>query len=112
MAKQGFVRKVTSIRTISDAMNSNPSYKVILSEIHNLLRLYLIVPVTSATSERTFSVLKRLLVYLRSTMTEKRVNNCLLVHVHKDIVDELNLKEIAVEFVSVNDERRKHFSNY
>ena len=112
VAKQGFVRKVTSIRTISDAMNNNPSYKVILPEIHNLLRLYLIVPVTSATSERTFSVLKRLLVYLRSTMTEKRVNNCLLVHVHKDIVDELNLKEIAVEFVSVNDERRKHFSNY
>ena len=34
------------------------------------------------------------------------------VHVHKDIVDELNLKEIAVEFVSVNDERRKHFGNY
>ena len=109
---QGFVRKVTSIRSISDAMNNNPSYKVILSEIHSLLRLYLIIPVTSATSERTFSVLKRLLVYLRSTMTEKRLNNCLLVHVHKDIVDELNLKEIAVEFVSVNDERRKHFGNY
>ena len=64
------------------------------------------------TSERTFSVLKRLLVYLRSTMTEKRPNNCLLVHVHKEIVDELDLKEIAVEFVSVNDERRKHFGKY
>ena len=45
-------------------------------------------------------------------MTEKRLNNCLLVHVHKEIVDELTLKEIAVEFVSVNDERRKHFGNY
>ena len=42
-------------------------------------------------------------------MIEKRVNNCLLIHVHKDIVDELNLKEIAVEFVSVNDEMRKHW---
>ena len=93
-------------------MNANPSYKVILSEIHKLLRLYLTVPITSATSERTFSVLKRLLVYLRSSMTEKRLNNCLLVHVHKDIVDELNLKEIAVEFVSTNDERRKYFGVY
>ena len=45
-------------------------------------------------------------------MTEKRPNNCLLVHVHKEIVDELDLKEIAVEFVSVNDERRKHFGKY
>ena len=93
-------------------MNANPSYKVVLSEIHKLLRLYLTIPVTSATSERTFSVLKRLLVYLRSTMTEKRLKNCLLVHIHKDIVDELNLKEIAVEFVSTNDERRKHFGVY
>ena len=45
-------------------------------------------------------------------MTEKRLNNCLLMHVHKDIVDELNLKDIAVEFVSANDERRKHFGKY
>ena len=45
-------------------------------------------------------------------MTEKRLNNCLLVHMHKDIVDELNLKEIAVEFLSVNDERRTHFGRY
>ena len=70
-AKLGFVNKVTSIRTITAAMNANPSYKVVLSEIHKLLRLYLTIPVTSATSERTFSVLKRLLVYLRSTMTEQ-----------------------------------------
>ena len=112
VTKQGFVHKVTSIRTITDAMSNNPSYKLILSEIHKLLRLYLIVPITSATSERTFSVLKRLLVYLRSTMTEKRLNNCLLVHVHKEIVDELDLKEIAVEFISVNDERRKYFGKY
>lgn len=111
-AKLGFVNKVTSIRNITAAMNANPSYKVVLSEIYKLLRLYLTIPVTSATSERTFSVLKRLLVYLRSTMTEKRLNNCLLVHIHKDIIDELNLKEIAVEFVSTNDERRKHFGVY
>lgn len=52
VAKQGFVCKVTSIRT----MNDNPSYKGLLSEIYKLLRLYLIVPATSATSERTFSV--------------------------------------------------------
>ena len=51
-------------------------------------------------------------MYLRSTMTEKRLNNCLLIHVHRDIVDELSLKEIAVEFVSANDERRKHFVSY
>ena len=91
VAKEGNVgvHKVTSIRTICEAMNANPTYKLILSEVHKLLRLYLVVPITSATAERTFSVLKRLLTYLRSTMTEKRLNNCLLLHAHKDLTDEL-----------------------
>jgi len=47
-------------------------YKSILSEAHKQLRLYLTVPITTATSERTFSAL-HVLLYLRSTMTEKIV---------------------------------------
>ncbi len=93
-------------------MNETPSYKRIFSEVHKVLRIYLVVPVTSATSERTFSVLKRLLVYLRSTMTEKRLNNCLLLHVHKDIADELNLEDIAKQFVSCKTERNRHFGSF
>ena len=83
----------------------------LLSEIHKLLRLYLVVPVTSATAERTFSVLRRLLVYLRSTMTEMRLNNCLLLHVHKDITDTMNLEDIAKEFVARKVESN-HFGSF
>ena len=69
---------------LCDVINTNPSYKLDSDFVQD--------PQIVATSERTFSVLKRLLVYFQSTMTEKRLN-CLLLHVHKDIVDELNLKE-------------------
>ena len=58
-AKKGAVHKVTSTQTICEAMNET---KKIFSEVHKLLRLYLVVPVTSATTEGTFSVLKQLLV--------------------------------------------------
>ena len=105
------VRKVTSIRTVCDALMEN-SYKHMLSEVHKLLRLYLTIPVTSSTSERTFSTLRRLLTYLRSTMTEKRLNNCLLLHVHKDLTDSLNLQDIAIQFICANDERRKYFGSF
>ena len=105
------VRKVTSIRTVCDALMEH-SYRQMLSEVHKLLRLYLTIPVTSSTSERTFSTLRRLLTYLRSTMTEKRLNNCLLLHVHKDLTDSLNLQDIALQFISVNDERRKYFGSF
>ena len=38
-------------------------------------------------------------------MTEKQLNNCLILHVHKDTIEELNLQQNTVQFVSVNDER-------
>ena len=37
-------------------------------------------------------------------MTEERLNNCLVLHVHKCITNECDLVEIATEFVMVNDE--------
>ena len=106
------IRKVTSIRTVSDAMNANSTCKLMLSEVHKLLRLYWTVPITSSTSERTFSVLKRLLTYLRSAMTEKRLNNCMLLHVHKDLTDQLDILEVANSFISVNLERKKYFGSF
>ena len=45
-------------------------------------------------------------------MTEKRLNNCLVLHVHKCITDECDLVKIAKEFVMVNDERRKYFGTF
>ena len=64
------VKKVTSVRTVCESMKTH-TYRTLISEVHKLLRLYLTVPITSSTSERTFSSLRRLLTYLRSTMTEK-----------------------------------------
>ena len=85
------VKKVTSVRTLCEAMNRCSAYKSVLSDVHKLFRLYLTVLITSNTSERTFSALKRLVTYLRSTMTEKRLNNCFLLHIHKELTDQLDL---------------------
>ena len=38
-------------------------------------------------------------------MTEKRLNNVMLLHVHKDETDALDLREIAKSFVSANTRR-------
>ena len=34
--------------------------------------------------------------YLRSSMTEERLNNCLLVHVYKEIAEELDLEALRL----------------
>ena len=40
--------------------------------IHDLLKIFATLPVSSATAERSFSALKYLKSYLRSTMSEDR----------------------------------------
>ena len=96
--KQGlpFIKEVTSVATVCDAMNTNNLYKQMLPTVHNLIRLYYIIPVSSATAERAFSALKRILTETCSTKTEVRLNNCF----HKELTDSVNLEDIAKEFVT------------
>ena len=76
------VFKVTTIRTICDMLRAVPMAREMFSEIDKLLRLYLTVPVTTATAERSFSALRRIKTYLRSTMSDERLNNIMLLHVY------------------------------
>ena len=94
------IKKVTSISTICEILNSGHHGKVMLSEVHRLLRIYLTVPMTTATAERTFSTLRRLKNYLR-------LNNLVILHTHKDRTDNLDLCAVSRDFASVNDRCRQ-----
>ena len=70
------------------------------------------IPVTTTTAERSFSALRRIKTYLRSTMTEARLSNLMLLHAHKDLFDKLNLVDVAQQSVSLNSRRLGYFGNY
>ena len=59
----------------------------LLDQVYRVLILILVMPATNATSERSFSALRRVKTYLRSTMTQKRLNNLMILLVHKDRTD-------------------------
>ena len=63
------------------------------------------MPATNATSERSFSALRRVKTWLRSTTSQVRLNWCMLLHVHKNRTDSLPLSTIANEFITRNDSR-------
>ena len=73
------------------------------------MQLILVMPATNATSERSFSALRRVKNYLRSTMTQQRLNNLMVLHVHKDITDQIELKAVATEFVADSEHRLNIF---
>ena len=49
-----------------------------------ILRILCTLPVTSCECERSFSLLRRLKTYLRSTMTEERLNGLAMMAIHKN----------------------------
>ena len=95
------------IKGLGNEMKKADSVRRMLSEVDKLVKLYLTIPVTTATAERTFSALKRVKSGLRSSVTQERLNHCVLIHVFKDRVDELRVEGIAEEFVARDLRRRK-----
>ena len=78
--------------------------KDIFPNIHTLLQIPVMQPVTSCECEHSISKL-RLLRSLRSTMTEERLNGLALISVHRDVY--LDLDILLNEFVRMHPRRLK-----
>ena len=89
-----------------------PPQREQLSEVCKLFQLLLVMPATNAESERAFSSLRRVKSYLRSTMSQERLNHLMVLHIHKDRTDSLNAIDIANDFVSGSDHRQQIFSKF
>ena len=90
----------------------NASQKMLVSEGLKLVKLILLVPVTNAVSERLCSTLHRVKTYLRSSMTQERLNSCLVLATYKEQVDKLNLVEVANQFCFNNEHRFSIFGKF
>ena len=64
--------------------------------ISKLLRIFATIPVTTATNERSFSSLKLVKTYLRSTMAEDRLTGLAHLCINKDI--KLDYEKVINEF--------------
>ncbi|XP_028414610.1 zinc finger MYM-type protein 1-like [Dendronephthya gigantea] len=103
------IKTVTTLSTLCEILNSRKSIKECLSEVHKLLTFYMSVPISSATAERTFSTMRRIKSWLRSTMSENTLNNRMFAAIHKGRIDEINSENIAKEFIVANEQRRRYF---
>ncbi|KAF7106331.1 hypothetical protein CFC21_107070 [Triticum aestivum] len=65
-------------------------------------RILFTVPVTATSAERSFSKLKLLKNYLRSTMTQERLNGLATLCIEKKLLDEIDIDPIISDFASRN----------
>ena len=69
-------------------------------EIYKLVRIYFMNPVSTATAERSFSMLRQLKTYLQLSMSQLSLNHAMVLNIHKDKTDNIDIKQIAKEFKS------------
>jgi len=73
-------------------------------------RVLLTIPVTVASVERSFSKLKLLKSYLRSTMTQQRLNDLATIALESGLLEKIDYEHIIEDFISRNTKRMKYFT--
>lgn len=101
------ITKRTSVKAITELLViENPTLATTFSEICTACMLFLTLPVTVATAERSFSKLKLIKNYLRSTMCEERLSGLGILSIENDRARQLNLKEIINNFAEKKARKR------
>ncbi|KAI8572198.1 hypothetical protein RHMOL_Rhmol01G0179100 [Rhododendron molle] len=68
-------------------------------------RILLTIPITVASGERSFSKLKLIKSYLRSTMSQERLNGLAMLSIEKDMVSKLDCNSLITTFAAKNARR-------
>ncbi|XP_025190784.1 uncharacterized protein LOC112591242 [Melanaphis sacchari] len=63
-------------------------------------RLFLTMPVTVASGERSFSKLKLIKTYLRSTMSQERLTNSAILSIENKITKNIDFEDVIEDFAS------------
>ena len=66
-----------------------------------MLSIFLSLMMTNCSEERSFSVLKRVKNYLRSTMGQERMSNLALLSIEHGILNWMPMDEIISDFASL-----------
>ncbi|XP_050421644.1 52 kDa repressor of the inhibitor of the protein kinase-like [Adelges cooleyi] len=77
--------------------------RLMYPNIFELLKILAIIPVSTATAERSFSTLRRLKTYLRNTTSESRLVGLALLSIHRDI--DVNDDMVLDKFANSGKER-------
>ena len=91
-------------KNLAEVCEAVPEHYIGLKELY---RIFLTLPITTASLERGFSKLKIVENRLRSTQTQERLESLLLLAVEKDISSSIDVSDLVSRFADQSDRRLK-----
>ena len=82
----------------SDVLLALQPLKEAFPNLFKVIKIAMTISVSTAQCERTFSTLKLLKTYLRSTISEDRLSDLAVLAVEKEISTKINLDEVVTQF--------------
>ena len=74
--------------------------------VYLLVKLVLILPVATATVERSFSAMKYIKNQLRNRMGDQWMNDCLVIYIESDVFDSIDNEAIMQQYQAMKTRRR------
>ena len=84
----------------------------LIGEAVKMIKLVIVMPAANVVSERFFSAIRRLYTYLRTNIGSSRLNNAMVLHIHKGQLDKLSMVDVANDFVFESDHRKTLFGRF
>lgn len=104
------IEKGTSPLQVLQKILSN-SVGDVYANVAIALRIMLTLPVTTATAERSFSKLKLIKNYLRTTLNQEKTTNLAIISIEREIVDEMNFNDIIDTFADLKSRKINFYGN-
>lgn len=70
--------------------------------LYKLLNLALSIPISSASCERSFSTMRRISTYIRSTMNQDRFSSLAIINIERDVSNNINAEDILEIYCKEN----------
>ena len=93
-------KKPENLSEVVQFLRGNLNSAAFIAEIFKLVRIVLTIPISTAVCERSFSMLRLLKTYLRSTLKAERLNHISILHAHQEIAATLDLNPLMNEWIS------------
>jgi len=93
-------------KTVMDICKMIRTEKELFPYVDIALRMYLCCPTSNCSAERSFSALKRVKSYLRSRMTDDRLNRLAILSIESTLTMDMSFNDIINTFAKQNSRRK------